>query len=210
MLAAFAVVAGGLTTGVGTAAAVGSADLGGTPTGLGSVGLPLCGPGFAGVAEKQVGDVTVRQGVDTPGEPGSGYLTSSFFRVASDETRYIQRYTDYPPSAAYKLRSIRIEYRDGGTGELVTENHPPTSVDAQTGAVTVTGNWTVRGGGYTPNNTYFYFEYDVPWTVEAGSIQEGGVGFTASGLPPQDWPVMDGLGFKAKELCYRPPYTGNM
>jgi hypothetical protein len=162
-------------------------------------------------APKQAGDVTARRTVLSPAVPGSWLRSNSRFEVAGDGTKYVQRYTDYPPSAAYKLRSIRIQWRESGTGELRTETQPPTSVDPQTGAVTVTGNWTIRGGAYTPDNTNFSFEYDVPWTVKIGSVQESGAGFTADGLAPQDWPVMEGNGLEIVEgpaICRSSP--GNM
>ncbi|MFC9786823.1 hypothetical protein [Rhodococcus sp. NPDC127528] len=174
----------------------------------GSVDLPYCpGAFYKYSAPKQVGDVTVRRTVDSPAYPGSWFRSNTWFEGAGGETKYVQRYTDYPPSAAYKLRSVRIQWRESGTGELRTETQPPTSIDRQTGAVTVTGNWAVRGGA----STDFLFEYDVPWTVQVGSVQESGVGFTATGLAPQDWPAMEGNGLEIVDgpvICRGP--TGNM
>ncbi|MGW6375379.1 hypothetical protein ACWFRB_04835 [Rhodococcus sp. NPDC055112] len=212
MLAAIAVVAGGLTAGVGTATASGSADLGYfLPLVSGSVDLPVCPGAFNRYAvPKQAGDVTARRTVTTPAVPGSWFRSHDWFEVAGNETKYVQRLTDYPPSAAYKLRSIRIQWRDLETDELTTETEPPTSIDKQTGAVTITGNWAVRGDASRPGNTYFDFQYDVPLTAKIGSVQESGVGFTAAGLVPQDWPAMDGAAFEIVEgpaICR--PYTGN-
>ncbi|SDC49408.1 hypothetical protein [Rhodococcus tukisamuensis] len=198
---AIAVVAGGLTAGVGTATAAGSADLWYfLPLVSGSVDLPGCpGDFYRYAAPKQAGDVTAQKTVISPAVPGSSFESLDWFEVAGNETKNVQRVTDYPPSAAYKLRSVRIQWRELDTGELRTETQPPTSIDRQTGAVTVTGNWPARDDAFRLGNPGFLFEYDVPWTVEIGSVQESGVGFTATGLAPQDWPVMDGAGLEIVE-----------
>lgn len=201
ILAVAAIAAGGLTAGIGTATGVGSADLGGIlPLVSGSADLPICRPAaYRYAAPKQAGDVTARRTVVSPGTPGSWFRSSDWFEVAGNETKYVQRLTDYPPSAEYKLRSIRIMWRDVDSGEVRTETQPPTSIDRQTGAVTVTGNWPVSGDAYSQGNTDFDFTYDIPLAVEIGSVQESGVGFTATGLAPQDWPVTDGAGLEIVE-----------
>ena len=68
-----------------------------------------------------------------------------------------------------------------------------------------------RGDASRPDSTFFDFEYDVPSTAKIGSVQESGVGFTAAGLVPQEWQVMDGAAFEIVEgpaICR--PTTGNM
>ncbi|TQF74750.1 hypothetical protein FK531_01245 [Rhodococcus spelaei] len=203
MLATVAVVAGALTAGIGTATAAGSADLAGIP-GFGSVDARPCGPSYSTAVEKQVGDVTVRKNVTSQAFSGSSLTSQIGFRVADGEAPIVHRLTDYPPSAAYKLQRLRIQWFEevDGTWNRREDDHPVMQVDDQTGAVTITGVW--------PIGTDFVFFYDVPWTVKVGSIQESGVGFTATGFAPQDWPVIDGAGIKAvdPEICHGPP--GNM
>lgn len=203
-----AALVGGLTVGAGTSAAQLSADI--PPlekqilVGSGSVAedsdLVNCRPPERRGVEEQVGDVTIQRGVTVETYPGSWMRTSAHFKVASDETRYIHRYTDYVPSPAYKLRSIRIQWWEPVTNELVTITDPPTSVDALTGAVTLTGAWPISA---TRPNAYVYLDYDISRTAEVGSMQESGVGFSATGLEPVDWPVMEGTEFQ----LYRRPIT---
>jgi hypothetical protein len=209
-LALAAALVGGLATGAGTAAAVGSSGAGSFDIGAweeeilvgsGSVDrdsdLINCRGSDSRAVEKQVGDVTVRKRISTQGYPGNSFSSQIGFQVADKAGKFVHRFTDYPPSAAYKLQSFRIQWLEevDGTWYRRQDDHPMMDIDDQTGAVTITGAY--------PISTDFVFWYTVPWTAQVGSTQESGVGFTATGLDPQDWPVMEGTGFEV----FRRPIT---
>jgi hypothetical protein len=139
---------------------------------------------------RTVGDVTFRKGSTTSGYRGTRFDT--WYTIGSDaNSETIHRLTDYPPSADYKLESLSITWTEviDGVSHRRTDDNPTLTVDPQTGAVTITGAYPIG------TNFRFYYE-GVPWSAKEGSIQQSGGGFSATGMEPQDWPVMEGHNFE--------------
>ncbi|MFD1812242.1 hypothetical protein [Rhodococcus gannanensis] len=150
------------------------------------------------------GGMTLRRSVNT-NEVRGGYYAVDYDITTDDNTDVITRFTDYPPSPDYKLKETHIYWAETIDGVLHPRNDPnPTlTVDAQTGAVTVTGAY--------PITTNFVFTYEgIPSSAREGSIQQSGAGITVGGLEPQDWPVIEGNSFEVAKTpltCGPSPLT---
>lgn len=203
MLAAAAVVAGGLTVGSGTAVAeAGSADFLPAFVGLvpmlaaGSVDaeLPYCDPRYTRAVREFEG-ITANNDVKATAYPGE--LIQSTINIESvDNARSVERVTAYLPAGS-SLASIDVSSYDPVNRWWNRWPDPATSVDKKTGAVTVTGSWPVP--------TRVIVEYIVPVTARIGSVLSGGFGVTVTGLAPRDWPALSENSTTVGDWCEYEP-----